>query len=87
MLFLFGHIIPKDPETDLEDPDSHVGFHQFEDTNGQPYGSFRVFAPSDEAGLEAGYYWCVEFPGCLSDGEPMGPFDSSKEAWEDAIDS
>lgn len=33
---------------------------------------------------EAGYYWWACFPGCLPDGEPMGPFDSEDAALEDA---
>lgn len=31
-----------------------------------------------------GWYWWACFPGCLPDGEPMGPFDSEAEALEDA---
>ena len=32
----------------------------------------------------AGWYWWYCFPGCMPDGDPMGPFDSSEEAVEDA---
>ena len=34
--------------------------------------------------LEDGYYWRSCFPGCLPDGDPMGPFDNEKEAIADA---
>jgi hypothetical protein len=33
-----------------------------------------------------GWYWWSCFPGCLPDGEPMGPFESEAEALEDARD-
>jgi hypothetical protein len=33
---------------------------------------------------ERGFYWHSKFPGCLPDGDTSGPFDSAKEAWEDA---
>jgi len=32
----------------------------------------------------AGWYWWSCFPGCLPDGEPSGPFGSSRAAHEDA---
>ena len=34
--------------------------------------------------LEDGYYWWPCFPGCLPDGEPVGPFASQDEALADA---
>jgi hypothetical protein len=76
--------------------DDYAGYHTFhaEDTQ-EPYGSFEVFwtekprYPSKEcedAGeeLDAGWYWQACFPGCLPDGEPSGPFASSRQALEDA---
>lgn len=75
--------------------DSHAGFHLFhvEETQ-EPYGSFEVFWHDsnlwpemvDEEGnpLPAGWYWWACFPGCLSDGEPSGPFASSQLAHKDA---
>lgn len=43
---------------------------------------------TDENGepLAAGYYWQACFPGCLPDGEPVGPFDTEAEALADAQD-
>jgi len=38
--------------------------------------------PEEE--YEQGWYWWACFPGCLPDGEPSGPFDSSREALKDA---
>jgi hypothetical protein len=32
----------------------------------------------------AGYYWWSCFPGCLPDGDPMGPFGTEAEALADA---
>ena len=33
---------------------------------------------------EPGWYWWPCFPGCLLDGDPVGPFDSEAEAIADA---
>ena len=33
---------------------------------------------------EEGYYWWACFPGCLPDGDPVGPFETEEEAIEDA---
>jgi hypothetical protein len=55
----------------------YEGYHSFEDETDRPYGSFEVF-------YDDGWYWWACFPGCIPDGEPNGPFETSKEAWEDA---
>lgn len=31
-----------------------------------------------------GWYWWSCFPGCLPDGDPLGPFNTSTLAWKDA---
>lgn len=31
-----------------------------------------------------GWYWWSCFPGCMPEGDPMGPFDTEAEAVEDA---
>lgn len=36
---------------------------------------------------EAGWYWWPCFPGCLPDGDPIGPFDTEAEALADARES
>jgi hypothetical protein len=35
---------------------------------------------------EAGYYWWACFPGCMPDGDAMGPFPTEAEALADAQD-
>lgn len=45
-----------------------------------PYGSFEVYWNGD------GWCWHTCFPGCMPDGDPSGPFDSSDEAYRDALD-
>jgi len=63
-----------------------------------PYGSFEVFfhCPFLKMAYDMlqggdypessspGWYWVACFPGCLPDGEPMGPFATSRDALEDA---
>jgi hypothetical protein len=39
-----------------------------------------------ESALPSGWYWWLCFPGCLPDGEPMGPFETEAEALADARD-
>jgi hypothetical protein len=34
--------------------------------------------------LPEGYYWWSCFPGCLPDGDPIGPFETEEEALHDA---
>ena len=36
--------------------------------------------------LAAGWYWWPCFPGCMPDGDPVGPFESEDAALEDARD-
>jgi|SRR5215469_2126924 len=37
-----------------------------------------------ESGTTGGWFWRACFPGCLPDGPAIGPFDSYKEALQDA---
>lgn len=37
-----------------------------------------------QEGITGGWYWWSCFPGCLPDGEPMGPFATQAEALADA---
>ena len=66
----------------------------------EPYGSFEVFWQKAEPGVgiyhdasaddehpsprPAGWYWHACFPGCIPDGEPSGPFATSRDARKDA---
>lgn len=43
----------------------------------------EVFWPDDDTHT-VGYYWWPCFPGCLPDGEAIGPFDTQVEAIADA---
>ena len=73
--------------------DSHAGFHAFhaEETQ-EEYGLFEVFwhdgnngqPEGEESDMAPGWYWAAGFPGCLWDGEPVGPFAYSQQAHEDA---
>jgi len=40
----------------------------------------------DEDGepVQPGWYWWPCFPGCLPDGEPIGPFETEQDAIDDA---
>ena len=40
----------------------------------------------EELRSKVGWYWQVGFPGCMPDGEPMGPFDTEENAIEAAND-
>ena len=62
------------------------GYHQF---GGR--GSFEIFYVDQmmiddpvTIHTEMGWYWWPRFPGYLPDGDPTGPFLSSKMAYEDA---
>lgn len=57
------------------------------DDDGPRYGCGS--GPGDDEGTNdpaelAGWYWQAGFPGCLPDGDPMGPFDTEQEAMADA---
>ena len=71
-------------------------YHSFIDDEGVEYGSFEAFyhCYSDDAmtndegeAYDDGYYWWACFPGCMPDGDPAGPFDTEREAIEDAQQS
>lgn len=49
-------------------------------------GNDAAFEDSQGTALERGWYWWSCQPGCLpdGDGDPSGPFDTSKEAYDDA---
>lgn len=54
----------------------------------QGYEVFYDKAMADEDGgiMPAGWYWWSCQPGCLPDGDPMGPFDTEDEAIADLCD-
>lgn len=75
------------------------GYHPFFDNEGK-CGSMQVLwfsqedcdernqhLKEDDTHITPGWYWWACHPGCLPDSdEPFGPFDTSKEAYQDAID-
>jgi hypothetical protein len=77
--------------------DSRAGFHEFYGES----GSFEVFWDDADTGpysdeprnfnihgdpVTPGWYWWPCFPGCLPEGDPVGPFTSSIAAYYDAMD-
>jgi hypothetical protein len=40
----------------------------------------------EEEGIKGGWFYWYCFPGCLPDSEPMGPYDTAKEAKKAAQD-
>jgi hypothetical protein len=59
----------------------YAGYHSFLDESEASYGSFEVFHTDD------GWFWQAGFPGCLADSDdPFGPYETSREAFDDAQD-
>lgn len=46
--------------------------------------AFSRMTDQDGATLDPGWYWWACFPGCLPDGDPIGPFNTQQEAIADA---
>lgn len=66
--------------------DGDAGFHYFEDEDGNVFGSFEVFWNDGNEYESAGWYWQPCFEGCLPDGDMVGPFGTSYQAYSDARD-
>jgi hypothetical protein len=51
-------------------------------------GEIKWYFPDDstEVFLAPGWFWWPCFPGCLPDGDPVGPFASEDEALRDAAE-
>mgnify|MGYP003137781501 FL=1 len=70
-----------------ETQEPHGSFQVFWDDSDIPFGNDPQNARNyDSAGdpVKPGWYWWSCFPGCLPDGDPFGPFASSRQAHEDA---
>ena len=67
------------------EPVDYGSFEVFYDDADEAFGHKRNF-DGDGKPVEAGWYWWVCFPGCLPDGDPCGPFRTSREAYTDAIE-
>ena len=67
--------------------DDKEGYHQFHAEETQvPFGSFEVFWSDGQEtdGMIQGWYWWACHPGRLTDGDPTGPFATSRQAHQDA---
>ena len=68
-----------------------MSFHQFiNQETGESYGSFEVFYDIKSLTLtgkevDAGFYWWPCFPGCIPDGDAVGPFDTEQKAIDSAL--
>lgn len=68
---------------------NYEGYHSFEQPEtDEAFGSFEVcfLKREDAPRRKAGWYWAAGFPGCLWDGDPSGPYDTDKEAYDNAQD-
>jgi hypothetical protein len=65
-----------------------MSYHRFEADDGTKCGSFETFYKGADTPLGkecgAGWYWWACFPGCMPDGDPMGPFESEAAAYLNA---
>ena len=61
-----------------------MSYHSFIAETGEPYGFFEVFYVAECPDGLSGWYWQACFPGCMPDGDAMGPFDSYDAAIMDA---
>lgn len=61
-------------------PDVEVFYH---DGTSEPGD---CWTDGDGEPFPAGWYWWSCFPGCLPDGDPIGPYDTEQAALEDAQD-
>ncbi len=67
------------------DPHSLPNIEVFYDDADEAHGHARNY-DGDGNPVQAGWYWWACFPGCLPDGDPTGPFETEKEALDDAQD-
>ena len=80
---------PINPDSKDDDNWETAGYHRFIDENGNRFGSFLVYHVNQAAATNdypEGWYWVSQFPGCLPDGDPEGPFPSAACAHDHAID-
>ena len=70
-----------------ETQEPHGSFQVFWDDSDIPFGNDPQNARnygSDGETVKPGWYWWPCFPGCLPDGDPIGPFASSRQAHKNA---
>ena len=76
-----------------------MSYYEFASDSGTGYGSLEAFHVSPEIAVcldnvaafngkgepvEPGWYWWPCFPGCIADGDAVGPFQTEREAVIDA---
>lgn len=66
------------------EPIDHGSFEVFYDDADEAHGHARNFDGEGNP-VKPGFYWWACFPGCMPDGEPTGPFETAREAYEDAL--
>lgn len=65
-------------------PDVETWYHDHSDGEGPECLQADAFSEGECGG--SGWYWWSCFPGCLPDGDPVGPFETEAEALADAQD-
>ena len=60
-----------------------MSYYEFASDSGTGYGSLETIWVEPRLG-ERGWYWWPCFPGCIPDGEAVGPFKTEREAVIDA---
>lgn len=78
--FLWDRFDCQDAGLIEQDPESETGWVSFD--FGMGWNSACRF-DADPADFE-GFYWQACWPGCLPDGDPMGPFPTEQEAIDNA---
>lgn len=61
-----------------------MSYYEFASDCGTGYGSLETFVTFPGESPAPGWYWWPCFPGCLPDGDPVGPFETEREAVIDA---
>jgi hypothetical protein len=81
------HQFHTDPQHagDLDSREAYGSFEIFwDDGDVSAYGGEPRNYDGDGLPIAPGWYWCAASPGCLWDGEPSGPFATSRQALQDA---
>lgn len=76
-IFYWDRFDCQDADLIERDPESSAGWVSFE------FDGALARIEADPADWE-GWYWQACFPGCLPDGDPIGPFKTESEAMQDA---
>ena len=61
------------------------GYHRFEGFSVEIFWAETMWHNIVKKEIAPGWYWWACYPGCLPDGEHVGPFGTSAEAYQDAV--